>query len=187
MKRIASVLAGTFLVLAVAAPSHATLSACSAAKKACVAKKVAALLKCHAKNEKPPGVDPVKHAACIQKAKDKFDGGAVPAKGCFAKLEAKYGAECLTSSDAVPLEATVDAFVDDVVCRLDPAGGTCPVATATPTPIATATPVATATLAPTSTPTPAAGIAPAANAIVSQPKAPAWPRHGRTQTRRWSG
>jgi hypothetical protein len=155
MKRIASALAGTFIALAVAAPSHATLSACSAAKKACVAKKVAALLKCHAKNEKPPGVDPVKHAACIQKAKDKFDGGAVPAKGCFAKLEAKYGAECLTASDTVPLEATVDAFVDDVVCQLDPAGGTC-LPTATPTVAATSTPGETATPAPTSTPVPTA-------------------------------
>jgi hypothetical protein len=147
MKRIASALAGTLIVLAAATPARATLSACSAAKKACVAKKVAALLKCHAKNEKPPGVDPVKHAACIQKAKDKFDGGAAPAKGCFAKLEAKYGAECLTASDTAPLEATVDAFVDDVVCRLDPAGGTCPAAT--PTPAATSTPVPTATAVPT--------------------------------------
>ena len=54
MKRIALALAAALAFSALAAPSHATLNACAAAKKACVAKKVAALLKCHGKNEKPP-------------------------------------------------------------------------------------------------------------------------------------
>jgi len=53
-----------------AVPSHATLNACSAAKKKCVAKKAAALLKCHSKNEKPPGLTPAAFATCIQKAHD---------------------------------------------------------------------------------------------------------------------
>jgi hypothetical protein len=111
----------------------------AAAKKLCVAKKTAALLKCHSKNEKPPvGSTPAKFAACLQKAKDKFDGGANPAKGCFAKLEAKFGpGGCLSVNDTAPLETTVDAFVDDVICQLDPAAGTCP---ATPTPTPTSTP-----------------------------------------------
>src|SRR5262249_12960579 len=100
----------------------------------CVAKKTAALLKCHSKSEKPPnGLDPVKFAACVQKAKDKFDGGANPAKGCFAKLETKFSGNCLTINDTGTLETAVDNYVDAVICALDPAVGTCP-ATPTPTP-----------------------------------------------------
>ncbi len=138
MTRTVTALVGVLVILTLAAPSHADISACTAAKKLCVAKKTAALLKCHSKNEKPPaGLDPAKFAACVQKAKDKFDGGANPAKGCFAKLEAKFGAGCLTSSDTTTLENKVDAFVDDVVCALDPGAGTCP---ATPTPTPTSTP-----------------------------------------------
>jgi hypothetical protein len=79
-------------ILAFATPAHATLNACAAAKKLCVAKKAAALLKCHAKNEKPPlGTTPAKFAACLQKAKDKFDGGANPAKliGAFSGVFAR--------------------------------------------------------------------------------------------------
>ena len=55
-------------------PAHAALNACASAKKQCVAKKTAAILKCHAMNEKPPGISLVKFQACVQKAKDKFDG-----------------------------------------------------------------------------------------------------------------
>lgn len=145
MARIAFVVAGMLAVLALARPADATLNACAAAKKLCVAKKAAALLKCHSKNEKPPaGLDPVKFAACVQKAQEKFDGGTNPFKGCFAKLEAKFGpANCLTSGDTAALETMTDNWVDAVVCALDPAGGTCP---ATPTPSSTSTP------APTSTP-----------------------------------
>ncbi len=150
MSRIAFVVAGTLAVLALARPADATLNACAAAKKLCVAKKAAALLKCHSKNEKPPaGLIPAKFADCIQKAQAKFDGGANPFKGCFAKLEAKFGpANCLTSGDTAALEQLTDDWVDAVVCALDPAGGTCPPATPTPTPTLTPTPTPT----PTSTP-----------------------------------
>jgi hypothetical protein len=138
MKRIAFVFVGALVALTLAAPAHATLNACAAAKKLCVAKKVAALLKCHSKNEKPPaGLDPAKFAACVQKAKDKFDGGANPAKGCFAKLEAKYPGGCISTNDTAALETKVDDFVDDVICALDPGAGTCP---AVPTPTPTSTP-----------------------------------------------
>jgi hypothetical protein len=95
VKRTASAVAGALVALALAAPSNATLNTCAAAKRACVAKRTAAILNCHAKAEKPPGMDPAKVATCLQKAEDKFDGGATPEKGCFAKLEAKHGAECL--------------------------------------------------------------------------------------------
>ena len=59
-----------------------------------------------------------------QKAADKFDGGATPSKGCFGKLEAKYGGACLTANDADALETTVEVYVDTVTCELDPGAGT---------------------------------------------------------------
>lgn len=139
MTRSISVLVGALTLLAFTTAAHATLNACSSAKQACVAKKTSALLKCHSKNSKPPaGLDPVKFATCIQKAKTKFDGGPNPAKGCFAKLEAKYGVGgCLTSGDVAALEAQVDEYVDAVICALDPAAGTCPIV---PTPSPSPTP-----------------------------------------------
>jgi hypothetical protein len=101
-------------------------NACSAGKKTCVSKNAAALLACHSKNEKPPaGLAPEKFAACLQKARDQFDGGATPSKGCFAKLETKYP-DCLTTLDTPALETTVDGFVDDVVCQLDAGSDICP-------------------------------------------------------------
>ncbi len=91
---------------------------CAAGKEKCVAKKEACLLGCHAKAENGGApFDP----SCQQKCFAKFDGGVTPSKGCFAKLEAKYGAGCLTSNDTSALEATTDAFVLDAVTQLDPA------------------------------------------------------------------
>jgi len=124
------------------------LNSCSAGKKNCVRKKTAALLKCHEKAVKagaPATVDPV----CTQKAMDKFDGGLNPAKGCFAKLEAKFPGGCLSTGDTAALEAKVDAFVDDVLCELGyttvPGGCGPP---PTPTPSLTPTPTATPTCPP---------------------------------------
>jgi len=142
MTRLAAALIAVSGILAIAPPAHSTLNKCAAAKNLCVARKTAALLKCYQRNTKPPnGLSPAKLAACIQKARDKFDGGLNPAKGCFAKLEAKFSGNCLTTGDVAGLEARVDAFVDEVVCALDSNGGTCP-----PTPVPTATaPVPTVT------------------------------------------
>ncbi len=100
-----------------------TLNKCSAGKKKCVLKKVSAKLKCEGNNLKKP--DPVKYGPCIQKAEDKFDGGADPTKGCFAKLESKQNVAkpetvCPTTGDTAALEAKVDAFVQDVVQELNP-------------------------------------------------------------------
>jgi len=92
------------------------LSKCSAGKKKCVANKVKARLGCYGKNATKP--DPVAFAACMQKAKDKFDGGIDPTKGCFAKLEAKVPNDCLTTGDSAALEAKVDAFALDVKTEL---------------------------------------------------------------------
>jgi hypothetical protein len=122
MNRIALVLATGTFALALVTPAHATLNKCAAGKKKCVAKKAQALLKCHTLAEKigaDVATDP-KIQACLQKAHDKFDGGAVPGKGCFAKLEAKNPGMCLTTNDTAQLESTTDAFVTDVVTTLDP-------------------------------------------------------------------
>jgi hypothetical protein len=139
------------IALAVSATPAAAqlLSKCAAAKKACVAKKVKALLDCHGKAEKKG--TPV-DAACLAKAKAQFDGGSTPGKGCFAKLEAKQNHEklatlCPSVGDTAAVEAEVDAFVDALVCRL---GGDACGATPTPTPSGGGT--ATPTPTPTSTP-----------------------------------
>jgi hypothetical protein len=129
-------------------------SACSVGKKKCVSKKATALLACHSKNEKPPaGLAPETFAACLQKARDHFDGGADPTKGCFAKLETKFPGGCLTTLDTTGLETTVDGFVNDVVCQLDAGPGTCPLSTPTATPAETPTPTATPMATPTATST----------------------------------
>ncbi len=102
-------------------------SACAAGKERCVAKLASGLLDCHAKAELKGTLDP----KCVEKAETKYDGGAKPAKGCVAKLEAKGG--CPTTGDATALHAMAGAFVDDVVCKLDPSEGTCRTSTC-PTP-----------------------------------------------------
>jgi len=115
-------------------PSYPALvkNACSAGKKMCVGKNATALLACHNKNEKPrAGLPPEKFAACLQKARDQFDGGSDPTKGCFAKLETKYS-DCLTTGDTTTLDSTLDGFVNEVVCQLDAGSGTCPLTTVTP-------------------------------------------------------
>jgi hypothetical protein len=101
----------------------ASANKCSAGKVKCVVNKTKALLGCHGK---AAGKGLTVDAACIAKAKAKFDGGADPAKGCFEKLEAKgekAGAKpnvvCPTSDDTAAIEAKVDAFVDDLVTDLD--------------------------------------------------------------------
>jgi len=108
------------LSLLSAASAPAALNKCAAAKRLCVAKELAALLACHAKAAKPPGLAPGKLDSCLQKVKDKFDGGGTPAKGCFAKLEAKFPQTCLTTDDTAALQAAVAAAVAATNCALDP-------------------------------------------------------------------
>ena len=117
---------------------------CVAGKLKCATNKNGALLGCQSKAfGKAITVDP----ACVAKAKSKFDGGADPAKGCFEKLEIKgekAGAKpevvCPTTNDTAAIEATIDAFVADIACQLEPAGCATPTPTPTPTPTATFTP-----------------------------------------------
>lgn len=116
LSRYAAVIVAALTVLLMFGTADAQ-NKCVAKKHGCVAKKAACKLKCHEKAEKKGlALDPI----CIQKCEDKFDGGVDPAKGCFAKLEAKNDGPCLTTSDTAPLEAKVDAFVVDVIQEVDP-------------------------------------------------------------------
>src|SRR5712671_3197530 len=84
------------LLVFVATGSAQGPNKCLAGKNKCASKKIAGLLKCHAKAESSgAALDP----NCTQKVTDKFDGGAVPAKGCFAKLELKNDGPCVTTND----------------------------------------------------------------------------------------
>jgi hypothetical protein len=115
---------------------------CSSGKKKCVLKEAAAILKCHEKAVKA-GLA-VADPTCLQKAQDKFDGGAIPAKGCFAKLEAKNDGPCITTHDTATLDAKVDSYTTDVLCGLGYTTLNC-VPTPTPTPTLTVTPTPTVT------------------------------------------
>jgi hypothetical protein len=136
------------LAFAITTDAQVTINKCQAGKKKCVSKKVACLLKCHAKAETTGTLD----TTCLLKCRQKFDGNQLvppnPAKGCIQKLQAKGG--CSTPDETVAMEAKIDAFVNDVVCDFDPSEGTCP-ATPTPTPVQTSV-----TASPTATPTPPA-------------------------------
>jgi hypothetical protein len=94
---------------------------CGAAKKKCATTFLAGLFSCRQKAEaKNLALDPL----CIQKYTDRFDGGANPADGCFEKVEAKT--TCQTVDDAPVVAGMVNAFVQDVVCDLDPYRPECP-------------------------------------------------------------
>ena len=73
------------------------------------------MLKCYQKAQTPGKPSEPNDDGCIDKVKLKFDGGAEPEKGCFAKLETKSGNDCLP-----PLmnTASVEALVDGCVSQL---------------------------------------------------------------------
>jgi hypothetical protein len=67
-----------------------------------MAKKAAGSLECDALAE-TPGKPPDPNAKdCVTKVQTKFDGGPVPAKGCFEKLESKNPNDCPTVNNAGP-------------------------------------------------------------------------------------
>ncbi|HEY2388851.1 MAG TPA: hypothetical protein VGK30_17985 [Candidatus Binatia bacterium] len=117
---------------------------CLAGKFKCVAKKSAGLLTCYAKAAAQDlDVDP----ACLAKVQAKFDGGADPSRGCFARLESKIdtGFLCLTTGDTGSMETRIDDFVsavrDALTHQPPPTRTPTPqVPTGTPTPTAHATP-----------------------------------------------
>jgi hypothetical protein len=85
-----------------------------------MSKKASSLLKCEQKAE-TPGKDADPNAGdCVNKAKEKFDGGPDPAKGCFEKLESKSPNDCTTFDDTASAETRVDSCVDQLVTAIDP-------------------------------------------------------------------
>ena len=97
-------------------------STCSAGKVKCVSNFFQALFKCEIAAHKA-GVPA--DEACIDKAITKFTGGATPAKGCFAKLEAKQKLGklktlCDATGNTATAEGKAEAFVAIVVVGLEP-------------------------------------------------------------------
>jgi hypothetical protein len=95
---------------------------CSAGKVKCVGALFGQLFKCEIKAKKA-GL-PVDEA-CIAKAIAKFDGGGNPAKGCFAKLEAKQKLGkiktlCDASGNTLVAGGKAGEFVAFVVVGLEP-------------------------------------------------------------------
>jgi hypothetical protein len=81
---------------------------CAVLKRAAVAKKIAARLRCQSKADlKNVAVDPV----CLAKVDAAF-------QKAIAKAEAKPG--CLTTGDATSLESTADGFVTNLLNALPP-------------------------------------------------------------------
>jgi hypothetical protein len=62
---------------------------------------------------------------CLRKAREQFDGGSTPAKGCFEKAEARQNESkpetvCRTADDTAAMRAKADGFVAFVMTSLDP-------------------------------------------------------------------
>jgi hypothetical protein len=102
----------TSLLVAFALPAVAQ-NTCDAGKLKCLRGKLSCLIKVYESSQKK-GLPP--DAAKLQKCMDKFDGGATPERGCFAKLEAKQdpakpATVCSKTGDTAAAEADVDAYV----------------------------------------------------------------------------
>jgi hypothetical protein len=102
-------------------PGTIDQSKCGVGKKKCAAKTLKSLLTCYEKQQKPgEPVDVALLGACRAKAMAKFDGGAVPANGCFAKLEAKTGNDCQPPmNSSVAVKAIVDSCADGFLAFIE--------------------------------------------------------------------
>lgn len=97
-------------------------SSCSAGKVACVGKFFQQLFKCEIAAHKAGALA---DQACIDKAILKFSGGSDPAKGCFAKLEAKQKIGkvktlCDATGNTAVAGGKAEAFVAFLVVGLQP-------------------------------------------------------------------
>ena len=89
---------------------------CGAAKKQCVSKYLAALLKCRRVAQTPKKPTDPNTKGCVDNATAKYTGGTDPNKGCFAKLEAKKGNDCQAPlGNSVTLQADVENCVTNLV------------------------------------------------------------------------
>jgi hypothetical protein len=111
----------TLGIVLVAPARGAVQSKCLAKKNGCVAKLGAGLLKCEQLARAPGKPADPNAKDCVTKAAAKFTGGVDPAKGCFAKLEAKDGNDCVVTVNASAAEAAAAACVADIVAAIDPA------------------------------------------------------------------
>ncbi|HXJ36241.1 MAG TPA: hypothetical protein VMS22_19585 [Candidatus Eisenbacteria bacterium] len=130
-------------------PAPIDQSKCGAGKLKCAAKKLLGLLKCQQVAATPgKSIDP-NAGGCIDKVVLKFDGGQEPAKGCFAKLEAKEPNDCLPPmGNAADAETQVDACVANLVAAL-----TTPTTTSTSTSSSSSTSTSTSSTTTSSTST----------------------------------
>jgi hypothetical protein len=92
---------------------------CGAAKKKCVSKYLAGLLKCQASAQTPGKSTDPNFGGCRDKALAKYDGGIDPTKGCFAKIENNPSNDCLPpTGNSATLAATAENCVDDYVANV---------------------------------------------------------------------
>ncbi len=104
---------GAFVAAIDPAPINQTK--CGVGKKKCVAKLLSGLLKCQQKAQTPGKPTDPNADGCVDKATAKYTGGPEPAKGCFAKLEAKVPNDCQFTNDSGALQALVQDCVADLV------------------------------------------------------------------------
>lgn len=117
-RKVFTIIAAAVAGLVLAGPSAAQVpqSKCASGKEKCVRKLLLDWFNCYSKaNAKP---DQAALDLCVQKATEKFTGGVNPAKGCFAKLEAKP--PCLTTGDRDEIFFYATSVPDVVRSLLDP-------------------------------------------------------------------
>jgi hypothetical protein len=115
-----SVVLGLLAIALAAVDAEAAQSKCLVSKNKCVSKKAGSLLKCEQKAETPGKPADPNADGCVDKAKAKFDGGLLPEKGCFEKLEDKTPNDCVSFDDTAAVEALVDQCVANLVAGVDP-------------------------------------------------------------------
>jgi hypothetical protein len=132
-------------------PPPITQTKCGAGKKKCVSKLLAALLKCNQVAQTPGKSTDT--TACVAKATTKYTGGAEPAKGCFAKLEAKSGNDCEAMNDSGTLQTLVENCAAALATLVTGGGSTTSTTAATSTTATTSSTVTTTTTGGTTTTT----------------------------------
>ena len=113
---------------------------CGAGKKKCASKYLAGLLKCRKAAQTPGKPTDPNTKGCIDKAVVKYSGGVDPARGCFAKLEAKNPNDCQSTSTSLTVQGLAENCVDDLVAVVAGSASTTSTTIATtPTTLATTT------------------------------------------------
>ena len=102
-------------IVAAIDPPPITQTKCGAGKKKCASKYLAGLLKCRKLAQTPGKPTDPNTKGCVDKAVAKYTGGADPAKGCFAKLQAKSPNDCQSTTDSPTVKALAEDCVADLV------------------------------------------------------------------------